>query len=127
MMRPPVALLAHAGRRGAGAGERAAQVHVDHGVEVVVGHLPQHAVAQDAGVGDHDVEAAERVDGGCDQRLAVSVEPTAATTATAWPPAFSGRLNGLVGVARSTSFTTTDAPAAPRASTSSTSGPRPLP
>ena len=37
-------------------------MHVDDGVEVVVAHLPQHRVAQHAGVGDEDVEAAEGVD-----------------------------------------------------------------
>jgi hypothetical protein len=34
-------------------------VHPDDVVEVVVGHLPQHAVAQDAGVGAHHVQPAE--------------------------------------------------------------------
>jgi hypothetical protein len=31
----------------------------DHRVEVLVGHLPQHLVAQDARVGDQDVEPSE--------------------------------------------------------------------
>lgn len=35
----------------------------DHRVEVVVGHLPQHPVAQDARVGDQDVEPPELLDG----------------------------------------------------------------
>ena len=50
-------LLAHAPHRRAGARERPAQVGFDHGIEVFVRHVPQHAVAQDAGVRAHDVEA----------------------------------------------------------------------
>lgn len=41
----------------------------DHRVEVVVGHLPQHAVAQHARVGDENIEAAERGYGVFDQLL----------------------------------------------------------
>lgn len=41
----------------------------DDGVEVVVGHLPQHPVAQDSGVGDHDVQLTELRDGLADQAL----------------------------------------------------------
>jgi hypothetical protein len=50
-------------------GEGAAQVHLDHGVEVVVGHVPQHPVAQDTRVGDHDVESAELLHRPCHQSL----------------------------------------------------------
>ena len=40
-------------------------------------HLPQHPVAQDAGVGDHDVEPAERLDARArTSRSAASVVPT---------------------------------------------------
>ncbi|GAA2794426.1 hypothetical protein GCM10020219_077090 [Nonomuraea dietziae] len=42
---------------------------VDHRVEVLVGHLPQDPVAQDARVGDHHVEPAELLDRGGDQPL----------------------------------------------------------
>jgi hypothetical protein len=56
---PALALLAHPGGRRPGAAERAAQVDVDDGVEVVVGHLPQHPVAQHAGVGHQHVQPAE--------------------------------------------------------------------
>jgi hypothetical protein len=41
----------------------------DHRVEVVVGHLPQDLVAQDARVGDQDVEPAELLDGTVHQPL----------------------------------------------------------
>ena len=54
-----LALLAHPHRRRARARERAAQVRPDDEVEVLVGHLPQHLVAQHARVGDHDVQPAE--------------------------------------------------------------------
>ena len=48
-------------------------------VEVLVGHLPQHLVAQHAGVGDHDVEAPERLDGASRRaRRRSRVEPTGA-------------------------------------------------
>ena len=40
----------------------------DH-VEVLVGHLPQHAIAQQPGVGHHHVEAAELGHRAGDQRL----------------------------------------------------------
>lgn len=58
----PLALLAHPDGGGSGTGEGGAEVGGDDGVEVVVGHLPQHPVTQDACVGDHDVETAEGVD-----------------------------------------------------------------
>jgi hypothetical protein len=45
------------------------QVHGDDLVEVVVAHLPQHGVAQDAGVGDEDVEASEVLDRGGDEGI----------------------------------------------------------
>jgi hypothetical protein len=34
-------------------------VDLDNGVEVVIGHLPQHLVAQHSGVGHHHVQPAE--------------------------------------------------------------------
>ena len=64
-----LALLAHVDRRGARARERAAQVRVDDEVEVLVAHLPEDAVAQDARVGDHRVEATEVADRARDERL----------------------------------------------------------
>ncbi len=69
MMRPRDFVLAHVGRSFARARERAAQVHVDHGVEVVVAHLPQHGVAQHSGVGDQDIEPTEALHRGGDQTL----------------------------------------------------------
>ncbi len=44
-------------------------MHADDVVEVLVSHLPQHRVTQDAGVGDEDVEAAELRDRSVHQRL----------------------------------------------------------
>ncbi|CAB4924196.1 unannotated protein [freshwater metagenome] len=64
-----LALLAQLHRGGAGAGERAAQVGGDDRVELLVGHLPQRGVAQDAGVVDQHVQPAELGDGAVDQRL----------------------------------------------------------
>jgi hypothetical protein len=48
----------------------ALQVHGDHGVPLLLGHVDEHTVAQDAGVVHEDVEVAERLDGGVDQALA---------------------------------------------------------
>ena len=39
----------------------------DDGVPLVDGHVDQHAVAQDAGVVDQDVDGPEVVDGGLDE------------------------------------------------------------
>ena len=64
-----LALLPHADGGGAGTGERTPEMGGDDGVEVVVGHLPQHAVAQDARVGDEHVEPAELADGAGDQAV----------------------------------------------------------
>jgi hypothetical protein len=66
---PALPLLAHAAHGRAGTGEGAAQVGVDDGVEVLVAHVPQHAVAQDAGIGAQDVEPAPGVDGLADQAI----------------------------------------------------------
>ena len=38
---------------------RALQVHVDDGVEVLLGHVPDHALAQDAGGVDDEIDLAE--------------------------------------------------------------------
>src|SRR5450756_2724784 len=46
--------------------ERAVQVHVDHGAPFLRVHFEKHAIAQDAGVVDDAVDAAEVVDGGLD-------------------------------------------------------------
>ena len=63
MMRPANAVLLEVAEGLPGAGEGAAQVDVDHGVEVLVRHLQQALVPQDAGVGDQDVQPAELGDG----------------------------------------------------------------
>ena len=63
MMPAALAGLAHVDHCFPNAGEGATEVDVDDRVEVVVAHLPQHRVAEDAGVGDEDVESAVRVDG----------------------------------------------------------------
>src|SRR3546814_5459527 len=54
-------------RRPAQRGERALQVHVDDRVPLVLAHVHQHPVAQDAGVVDEHVDAAEGLDGGLDR------------------------------------------------------------
>ena len=46
-----------------GGGEGALEVHIDHCVEVLLGHREDHAVAQDSRVVDQDVEAPPGVDG----------------------------------------------------------------
>src|SRR6266550_5580578 len=53
------ALLAHVSARVADAGERALQVHGEDGIPLLLAHVEDHAVAQDAGTGDEDVDAAE--------------------------------------------------------------------
>ena len=59
---PPVALLAHVLPRRLGDVEGALQVDVDDRVEQVGRHVVERLVAQDAGVVDDDVDAAEGVD-----------------------------------------------------------------
>ena len=54
-------------------------------VPLVGRHVDEHAVAEDAGVVDHHVEAAEGVDGGADHRTAVPVRASS-PLATASPP-----------------------------------------
>jgi hypothetical protein len=47
----------------------ALQVDVDHRVPLVLGHVDDHAVTQDPGVVDEDVEVTEGLDGGVDEPL----------------------------------------------------------
>ena len=63
----PVAPVRH---RVAGRGEVALEVDPHDGVPLVLGGVGEHAVAHDAGVVDHDVEPAERVDGASTRRPA---------------------------------------------------------
>ena len=65
-----VALLAHDLPRRSGHVECAAQVDVEDRVDQVGAHVVERLVAQDAGIVDDDVDRAERVDGGLDDRLA---------------------------------------------------------
>ena len=58
---PPRLLHHPAGGRAAGV-EDAAEVRVEHGAPVVVGHAREQAVARDAGVVDEDVEVARLLD-----------------------------------------------------------------
>jgi len=44
-------------------------VDLDHGVPLRLGHVGEHAVAQDAGVVDEHVEITEGLDGGVDEPL----------------------------------------------------------
>ena len=62
-------IVAHGLGGEAGAGEGALEVDGDHVVEFLFGHLEEGAVADDAGVVDQDVEAAEAVEGGLGELL----------------------------------------------------------
>ena len=64
-----LALVAPVGRGVARGRERALQVHLDHGIPLALVHVGEHAVAQDAGVVDEDVEPAEMRDRRVDHRL----------------------------------------------------------
>ena len=55
-------LLAEMRHRGAADVEGAVKMHLDHGVPFLGRHVVEHAVAQDAGVVHHHVDAAEIVD-----------------------------------------------------------------
>ena len=44
-------------------------MHVDDRIPLLLGHVGQHAIAQDSGVVDHRVQVAERLDRGVDQPL----------------------------------------------------------
>ena len=68
---PAVALLAHHRPRRVGDPERAEHVHLVDEVPVGLGHLGEGDVAEDAGVVDDDVDPAEGVDGGLDDRGAL--------------------------------------------------------
>jgi hypothetical protein len=59
---PPVALPAHVLDGVVRHRPVALQVHVDHRVEIVFRHVPDHLLAQHAGDVDEDVDLAERVD-----------------------------------------------------------------
>jgi hypothetical protein len=58
---PPAALQVL--ERGPGGVERALEVHVDHQLDLLGIELEERAVGPDAGVGDDDVQAPERLDG----------------------------------------------------------------
>src|SRR3546814_10767871 len=53
----------------AGRCEGALQVHLDDRVPLGLAHVREHAVAQDPGVVDEDVETTEGVDRGADEAL----------------------------------------------------------
>jgi hypothetical protein len=61
-------------------------VHLDDGVELVDAHLVEEAVAQDAGVVDHHVDAAEVSSAHCTMRAALAASLTLSVLATASPP-----------------------------------------
>ena len=69
MMRPPSPLLAHLDGGRARTEERPPKVRPHDQVEVLVGHLPEHGVAQDPRVRDHHVESPERLDRPRDQSV----------------------------------------------------------
>ena len=62
-------LLAPVGGRPSGRCEVALEVDGDDRVPLLLGHVDDHPVAQDAGVVDEDVEIAERLDRAVDQAL----------------------------------------------------------
>src|SRR6185369_9548888 len=62
-------LLAHDRRRRPGDREGALEVGVDDRVPLLLGHVEDHAVSEDAGVVDDDVDPAEGVHRGLDDRL----------------------------------------------------------
>src|SRR5205823_7794777 len=64
---PPVAPLAHVRAGVAHAVEGALQVHGDDRVPLLLAHVEDHAVAQDAGAGDERVEAAPPLEGRADE------------------------------------------------------------
>ena len=66
---PAFGALTPVGGRPTRRGERALEVDLDDRVPLLLGHVHEHAVAQDAGVVDEHVEAAERLDGGVDEAL----------------------------------------------------------
>ena len=65
-----VALVAHDAERRLAHVERAEEVGAEHPHQLLVRHLSERLVAQDAGVVHHDVEAPELTDGGVDDRRA---------------------------------------------------------
>ena len=54
----------------AGGHEVALQVHVDDRIEVILCHVDEHPIPQDAGVVDEDVQVTEVLNGGVDEALA---------------------------------------------------------
>src|SRR5262249_58853143 len=58
----PGALLAHRRAGVTDAVERPLQVHREDGVPLLLAHVEDHAVAQDAGAGDQHVEATEALE-----------------------------------------------------------------
>ena len=66
---PGLHLLPPVGRGPPARRERALEVHLDDRVPLLLGHVGEHPVPQDAGVVDHDVQVAERLDRGVDQPL----------------------------------------------------------
>ena len=69
-MSDPDSCLRMIGRGVAEHGEVALEVGGDHGVELVLGHVEQHPLAQDAGHRHHAVDAAPPLDGGVHDALA---------------------------------------------------------
>src|SRR5262249_1940002 len=66
---PTALLLAHQGRRRTDGAEVALQVYSDHRVPLFLGHVEDHAVAQDAGAVHQNVELPEGIDRRLDQTL----------------------------------------------------------
>ena len=64
--RSAATLLEQRGRAGLERAPHAGEVDVDHGLPLVLGHLPELRPRRDARVGDDDVEPAELVDAGAD-------------------------------------------------------------
>ena len=91
-----LAALVHVGQHGAQAAERAGERHVEHLGPLLVGHVGDQAVAAEAGVVHPDVDVAEVLERGGEQRLhVVLVGDVAAQRDRAGAELLAERVGGL--------------------------------
>ena len=112
---PLLGLAAPVGGGVAGQQEMPAQVNGDDEVEVLVGHVEQHPVAGDAGVVDHDVQAAQTVGAGHQLVGGRALADVARARRPLDPAALISSSTSEASSARWMSLTTTVAPARPDA------------